>query len=375
MILLYLKGALQLDDPANLIRTVFEVSDTRNFSNIISRSDSDVNKYAVMFNIELDPSKKYYARSRCLLTTGWTHYSNLDYIEVKLSGLTGYINSVLPSKISTPILSTNSLQNKHDVTNFRIQAIGFDRVGLSKHNKTIYFITDENNNVVWYKVSDTDLNEIEVNNIILLENKLYKIHAIFGSSTNDFSQIASMTILTGQNKNINYLSSKNMTLGIDYKIKVQENFNINSIEIKLSKVNETVETVLESTINSFEYIIPKEIIKEGIYLIQIKSNLDDSYKNIVLQTNITGLYNNSSNYLTVEDGETLTIENPSSYDRIKVKKGGYVILKIKDEYVKLGWDVLIITRDTRMTYEEFEAEGYTSVYYVGTNPSLELYSS
>lgn len=64
MVLLYLKGALQLDNPADLIKSKFELSDTRNFSNIISESESSLHKYAVMFNVDLDPTKTWPAKSK-----------------------------------------------------------------------------------------------------------------------------------------------------------------------------------------------------------------------------------------------------------------------------------------------------------------------
>lgn len=283
MVLLFLKGALQLDDPASLIKTKWELSDTRNFSHIIAKSEDNQHKYAILFNIDLDPSITYYARAQCLLTTGWTNHSNLDVVEVKLSGLSGYKNSIMPSKISTPIISTNSDMNNHDVSNFIITANGFDRVGLSEHTETIFFITDLDNNVVWYKITYTDLNSIEVNNVILEDGGVYRIHAIFGSSSDDFSQIGSMTIKTDGNKNIVFKSGHDVNLGIDYKFNLEFNKDITDIHIKLSRFKETVNEVYQTTITSFEHTIPNTYFKEGIYLLQLKSNLDAVYKNVILQ--------------------------------------------------------------------------------------------
>ncbi len=372
MVLLYLKGALQLDNPADLLKTKFELSDTRNFSNIVAESESDVHKYAVMFNNDLDPSKTYYARARCMLTTGWTHYTNLDVVDIKLSGLTGYKNSIIPSRLSTPIITTNSLQDKHDVTNFKIFAKGFDRIGLSTHNKTIYYITDINNEVIWYNITDINLTEIEVDNTILLENEVYKINVLFGSSSNDFSQVASMTIITGGNNSIKYLSGYDMKINNDFLVNIERNVNITDINVVLYKLENQIKKITEFNVNTFDFKIAKEFIYEGLYLLQIKSNLDTSYKNIILQTNFTGSYSSGDNELVINSGNVIFIENPEDYDKITVRNGGYVELMIGDVLTRFGSDTLFVTRNTSIPSTNISDSGYSNILYIGTNPSLTI---
>lgn len=372
MVLLYLKGALQLDNPADLLKTKFELSDTRNFSNIVAESESDVHKYAVMFNNDLDPSKTYYARARCMLTTGWTHYTNLDVVDIKLSGLTGYKNSIIPSRLSTPIITTNSLQDKHDVTNFKIFAKGFDRIGLSTHNKTIYYITDINNEVMWYNITDINLTEIEVDNTILLENEVYKINVLFGSSSNDFSQVASMTIITGGNNSIKYLSGYDMKINNDFLVNIERNVNITDINVVLYKLENQIKKITEFNVNTFDFKIAKEFIYEGLYLLQIKSNLDTCYKNIILQTNFTGSYSSGDNELVINSGNVVFIENPEDYDKITVRNGGYVELMIGDVLTRFGSDTLFVTRNTSIPSTNISDSGYSNILYIGTNPSLTI---
>lgn len=372
MVLLYLKGALQLDNPADLIKSKFELSDTRNFSNIISESESSLHKYAVMFNVDLDPTKTYYARARCMLTTGWTHYTNLDVVDVKLSGMTGYKNSVIPSRIATPIITTNSLQDKHDITNFKIYAKGFDRVGLSTHNKTIYFITDINNNVVWYHISDINLTEVEVDNTILKENEIYKINVIFGSSSNDFSQTANMTIVTGGNNSIKYLSSRDMKLNYDFLVKIERNPSISTLEVKLYKIENQIKKVTEFSTNTFEFNIGEEFISEGLFLLQIKSNLDASYKNIILQTNFSGSYSSGDNELVIKSGEVVFIENPEDYDRIIVRNGGFIELMIGGVLKRFGSDTLFVPRDIVLTPDLISAGNYRNILFIGMSPNLTI---
>lgn len=372
MVLLYLNGALQLDNPADLLKTKFELSDTRNFSNIISASESSLHKYAVMFNVELDPSKTYYARARCMLTTGWTHYANLDVVDVKLSGLTGYKNSILPSRISTPIISTNSLQDKHDITNFKIFAKGFSRIGLSTHNKTIYYITDMNNTILWYSISDVNLNEIEVDNTILLEDEVYKINVIFGSSSEDYSQVASMTIATGGNTSIKYLSIRDMKLNNDFNVRIEKRPDITELNVRLYKLETQIKKVTEFTANDFNFLISKEFISEGLFLLQIKSNLDTSYKNIILQTDFTGNYGTGDNELIIPSGEIIYVEDPSVYDRIIIRNNGYLELTVNDVLTRYGSDTLIVPRNMTLTPEEITNGYYKDVLYVGMDPNLTI---
>lgn len=284
MVILYLSNQLQLKDDATHIRTLFELSDTMNFSNIIRRSDSAENKHAVLFDIDLDPNVKYYARAQALLSTGWTKYSNLDIVEVRLSGLTGYMNSILPSKISTPILSTNSTQGEHSLTNFVIEATGFNRVGTSKHNKTIYFITDKHNNLLWYRISEIELNKIEVNDLILEEDDIYKINAIFGSSSYDHSQVASMTIVTGGNKNLYLLSDTSHYRGSNIVLDFMMVPGMTNIYYEIFEHSDNIfRLVKKGTINGFSGTIPSADLDKDFYLLKVKSNLDTVAKNFTLQ--------------------------------------------------------------------------------------------
>lgn len=287
MVLLYLKNQLQLKDDATHILTRFELSDTMNFSNILNYSESSTNRHAVLFDNVLDPSVKYYARARALLSTGWTKHANLDIVDVILSGLSGYKNAVLPTKISTPILTTNSIQGNHSISNFIIEAKGFSRIGTATHNKTIYIISDINNNLLWYRVSETELNKIEVNDLILEENKMYKIQAIFGSSSYDHSQIATMSIVTGGNENLHLLSNTTTIKNTDYYVEYMNIENIEYVDIELCVVNETiVNTIHKDRIYGITGVIPKEYLNNELYILKSKSNLDIVEKNNIIQVTV-----------------------------------------------------------------------------------------
>ncbi len=284
MVILFLANQLQLKDDATHISTMFQLSDTMNFSNILAESDSTVNKHAVLFDIDLDPSVKYYARAQALLTTGWTKHANLDVVEVKLSGLTGYMTSVLPSKISTPILFTDSPQNGHALTNFTIEAKGFNRVGTSKHNKTIYFITDSIGRLMWYRITEMELNTIKVSDILLEEDAIYKVHAIFGSSSNDHSQVASMTIVTGGNKNLHLLSDSTYSRNQDVTLTFMKVDGVTEINYELLEYSDNRYNIVKTgKFNGIVGSIDKSNFDKNLYLLKARSNLDTSDKNFILQ--------------------------------------------------------------------------------------------
>lgn len=288
MVVLFLSNLLQLKDSATHLKTKFELSDTMNFSNIIASSISDKNLHAVLFDVELDPTKKYYGRAQALLTTGWTRHANLDVVSVTLSGLTSYKNNIIPSKISIPLLRTDKDQSFHDVTNFKIEATGFNRVGTASHNRTIYFISDTDNNIIWYRVSETSLNSVTVDDIILQENKQYKINALFGSSSNDFSQVATMSICTGGNKTLHMLSDSTIRLyeNLDLNFMVTE--GITNIEVEVYSITDSiVNKIYTQNFNSFNITIPTTVLnKTGLYLLKAKSNLDTVPKIEVIQVTV-----------------------------------------------------------------------------------------
>lgn len=284
MVVLFLENQLQLKDDATHLRTKFELSDTMNFSKIIKVSDSAINKHAVLFDVDLDPNVKYYARAQALLSTGWTKHANLDIVEVRLSGLTGYKNSILPSKISTPILSTNSKQDEHSISNFTIYAKGYNRVGTAKLNKIIYMITDENSKLLWYRICETELDSIEVNDLILEENKLYKVHAMFGSSSNDHSQVASMSIVTGGNKNLFLLSDTTVTRGSNLTLKFMRVTGLTKIWYELYEYSDNITSLVKiGAIVGDTGIINTSHLDKSLYILKAKSNLDTVEKNFVIQ--------------------------------------------------------------------------------------------
>ena len=155
MVVLRIKS-LELDPGVKHIATDWEISDTQNFKHIVARSLEDrINVSSIMFDVTLDPEKKYWARARALLDgRGYTIWGNLDIFVVKTYN--DFENTTdLPTPISAPIPKTSSDVRMHEPTLFTLTATGFSIYGNAKHVATSWFIEDLDGQVVWSRMYDT----------------------------------------------------------------------------------------------------------------------------------------------------------------------------------------------------------------------------
>lgn len=198
---------LELDEQVEHLATDWEVSDTLDFKIIwLSSIQDEVNKNSIIFSNTLDPNKKWYARARALLTTGYTELSNVHiFLPKSESGIV--TGTDLPSRISVPILKTNSDQNYHDTTLFTITAEGFSVIGNSSHASTSWWIETLEGKVIWYSMYNTIYKDkILVSDLVLHTNHIYRIKAMFHSTSNDSSPIATYTICTNKGTDITLLT-------------------------------------------------------------------------------------------------------------------------------------------------------------------------
>ncbi len=280
--------SLQLDNTDDILCTSWEVSDTMNFSNVLLESiEDDKNKLGILFKDDLDPNVKYYGRCRVLLTTGWTHWSNLDVVTVNLKGYMQQ-DEDLPSKLSTPILSTSTIDSEyHDGCLFTISAKGFSMVGTGRHTATNYFIVDVvTDEIVWSKLGiELEKEDIEVNDVILEDNRVYRIMANFIASTHDTSQIASKTIRIG-GSGIELLTPPDTILpNQNNQIVISDPDSVDNVftyEIILGSSEKLIKVY--STVDDDTHTLPSDILEENnIYILRIK-NSQDIYKNIIITT-------------------------------------------------------------------------------------------
>ncbi len=284
-------NGLQLDDQSRILKADWQVSDTMNFSNIVLESlDDEMNLQGILFRDDLDPNVKYYGRVRILVKDeGWTSYSNLDVVSVNLKG---YMNQDedLPSKISTPIIETSSKYvESHDGCLFDITLKGFDNVGTGIHSYSNYMIVDiVTGNVVWKKLGvEVEKETISVDDIMLEDNKAYRLCACFVSSTNDFSQLASKTIVVGGSAIELITAPENILPNQENIIKVADltnevNDNVFKYQVIVGEEDKLRPIYEETGVNI--HTLPLGTIQEGkIYILRV-SNSTGSTKDTIITT-------------------------------------------------------------------------------------------
>ena len=255
---------------------------TFNKGTIVAQSLNDkVNLRSIRFPIKLDPNERYYAKSRVLLTSGWTMWGNIDVVEVNsLDNLN--INIEIPSKVSTPIITTDSDYNVHVPTYFNILVSGYYVVGSATWVATTYFIEDLDGNVVWARERDEiNRHSILVNDVTLKLNTVYRIKARFHSSSKDSSQLGTWDILVKATDKI--VVNENL-LGINKDeetvLSIQKNTGLEEVEWKiLYKDNHLNTLIWEEKVEggSNTVVIPKGTMRSGEnYILMIKTNLSEN---------------------------------------------------------------------------------------------------
>lgn len=283
MVVLRIKE-LELDDQTDHLATDWEVSRTISFNDVVLRSLEDYSsKTSIVFNEILDPNIKWYARARALLSTGYTTWGNLDVFTPKnINDLDQ--NEDMPSRVATPNITTDSNTTNHDSTLFTINATGFSVVGTATHLATSWFIEDINNNIIWSKLNDeTNKTSILVNNTLLKSNSIYRIKAIFHSTSNDASQISTLTIKVAGGDEVEVLTYLD---GLDYTvdnvITIANVVGLTNVDWEVISLDKNLSEIIwnNSTISNYT-ILPANKLKDSTrYLFRIKTNISNSWKYI-----------------------------------------------------------------------------------------------
>lgn len=333
--------SFKVDSSVEHLATDWEVSDTKDFSNILLSSYQDYkNKTGIIFSDNLSTNKKYYARARGLLSTGYTRWGNIDVFSV-INDTDLQPQDILPSRVSVPILSTyrintsagiysllkknqqeptpdtnpapdydyttpdslatgdsQSFDNSavirslleetnpgsHDLTLFEIWAEGFETIGTAKHLATTWWIENKDGDVIWSKIKDQIYTtRVEFNNTILKSDEVYRIKAVFHTDSNDVSQIGSLTIVTGYCGEIEvstYLDAIDYSVDLDLQITWMPGLESIHWEI-LSFEGNLINSVWSTTTSSILTVLPKGTLKRNVnYILRVQTNLEDCYKYI-----------------------------------------------------------------------------------------------
>lgn len=330
---------LELDLPDNqtVKATDWQVSDKKDFSNIVCQSLNDTeNLLNIVFtdNIE-DAGVTLYGRARVLTEAGWSAYNNLDIIQTS----TEDDSYNLPVRISPPRLFTTIYGNlelrkenndisylDHPLTMFYItNNKSYAVIGDSQHIATTWYIEDIDGNVVWKSIRDSiNLDTILVDNIILEENKIYVARCILHSDTNDNSDVSSYRFSTTSIKNKALYTWLNNTMNNlpdgyseGFSITFPIDADLGSKATRYTKLYQnkdgrlTLVTEINLTDNNRTLTYRAgQIVKDKLYTIFFKTKDTDQYDLITFST--YGQNNDTKEAVIIKP--TITVPNGNKYN-------------------------------------------------------------
>lgn len=272
-----------LPDNVTHIATDYEVATDLLFNNIILSSIADSDNLTVkIFNDVLDPTIAYYSRTRCLLSTGYTYYSNVSKFTPKDVDRIEF-DVDMPTILGIPSIVTSGSLTQHPVTMFNIAVSGFTAVGTATHEFTTYIIETLDGSVIWKKEKSSNLTSIDVNDLVLKANTVFRLNVIFHASSGDVSQVGTVTFKTGINKHVSVITNLNeMDLDFDNEIRLIKKTGITHVEYNILHVKDGfITTILSETLTGSEMFnlpIPKDTLRlNNKYILKIKTSLDSVY--------------------------------------------------------------------------------------------------
>ena len=264
----------------------WQVAEDETFKKVVLRSDNDTkNLSSIVFTDILDPNIKWHARARALIKdSGWTVWGNLDVLEYQQA--IDIVNSeTIPTRISAPVITTSSDAHNHDASLFTIFVNGFGVVGNAEHTATSWFIEDINGRLVWSDLKDTiNKNKIDFKNMVLRNNTIYRIRAMFHGSSGDVSSISCYTIRVGSSNNLDLVTYlDNVDYRSDFTVKAiatDMDIEVNSITWQIiSMANTYAEIIFNKTTTGASYgtvVIPANLLKDDtVYVLKFKPNIEN----------------------------------------------------------------------------------------------------
>jgi len=265
---------------ANVVYSDWEVSTDLKFNNkILTKYQDSFYKEHCFFKDELDPDTIYYGRVRSLLDPiGYTKWSTIEVFQPR-DGVVPLRKDIAPNIISNPIISTNGDYKNHIPTMFEVYANGFGTNNQDTHKSTSWVITRLDGTVIW--ISDYDevnLTKLVItpNVLVLGNNEIYRISAIFHSSGLDSSIKSTLTIHVNNNDRNNVIREdmNELNAEVDNTITIlnmldMTNFNL-SIEEYAPSLNNSI--VNENIVlPDISYILPANtLVSNTNYIITIE---------------------------------------------------------------------------------------------------------
>lgn len=360
---------LPLEEGVTHEATDWQVSDQPSFATKALESLGDKkNLSTIIFNEVLDPNIKWYARARARLSTGYTIWGNLDIFLPENDNVID-ASEDLPSRIAVPQITTSSDPKDHDVSMFTIHANGFEVLGNGSLSATTWFIEDIDGKVIWSSAyNTTDKTSIDITNVILKANQVYRIKVMFHSTSQDSSPIGCLTIKTSENSDINlntYLDW--VEPGEPIELISNKIEGVNSVTWSLISVNDNIAKVLWSTVtqapNEFTVTMPTNILgADRLYLLKIDPDKEGlGSKFIPFRTRYSGVVDETPPELIVPEDivEEIVIDHTLNHPYVFNAKHmfrdssltGKDIMALEDIY---DFPITIVngTEDTFTTYQQ-----------------------
>lgn len=291
---------LQINDQDEHIATTWEIATDRAFTNIIASSvDDTVNKLRIVFDtLNPEAGREYYGRARVRTRNrGWGNYKNIDIIEVEKEDAIESLYT-LPSRIGIPSILTSCHDiNNHSVVDFTLSVQGFSVLSEAKHTATSWYVEDIERNVIWKsEFNMQNLTSIDISNIVLNTNSIYRFRACFHSDTNDISDCSSLTIKTVSEKNITlkiWLENKLVSSVVDYTQLIEfiypfeedmTDVYLSIVKMNSSSSNSTVFTTHLDKTNSTLRIPAGTLATNSCYIVKYRSSTSDEWEVLMLST-------------------------------------------------------------------------------------------
>jgi len=196
--MLYLRmSSLYLSPPVTHLKSDWQVASDLTFNNIVVSNIGDaVNLTSLLLTTQLDPGIKYYARSRAMLSTGYTAWSNIDIFSPQ-DVLAKQTQTLLPSLVSIPTVSITTGATGVSVYNATVTIGAVSTLGGAKHTATTYFVEDLLGNIVWLDLANkSNINTINIPPGYLEPSKVYRLRVLIHVDSMDTSQLITQTFRT-----------------------------------------------------------------------------------------------------------------------------------------------------------------------------------
>lgn len=283
-----------LDLPSDVVVEAvdWQVATDEQFSDIVVESMYDrENLTSIVFFTELDPGIDYHARARVFLNpSGYTAWSDIDMFTPRdINDIDATLD--LPTRVTLPTLTTDSDAMNHAITMFTLSVSGYSVIGNATLDSVTWVIEDVDGEVIWRSINNKfNLSEITVADLILDSGAVYRVRAIFNSSTGDSSQVATTTISTIDDENLDLISPLVAVVPLaDLNLELIPHPDITSIEYELYVIDQGVYELVWSDVKTsgdvFKTTVPGvHITTTTRYMLKIKSNLGVNWSFIPFTT-------------------------------------------------------------------------------------------